>query len=138
MAWNKSGKKTLLATAGVGVLALAGAGAFTNSITSSNTNTTVGYLSENVSGANVSSIQYTLTADGSSVTAVTFVTDSDTTGSQAAVGFSVGGVPQALDTSGTDCASTADQPAAGQTTWSCTLDNSITVASVTAVTIVSA
>jgi hypothetical protein len=129
-------KKGFLAAAGIAAVALSGAAAFTNSISSSNTNTTVGYLSENVSGANVSSINYTLSADGSTIDDVTFVTDTDTTGSQAEVGFSVGGVAQPLDTSGTDCQSTANTPSSPKTTWACTLDTPISVASVTAVNIV--
>ena len=139
MSWNKKG---LLAAAGAGVLALTGASAFTNAITSSNTNTTVGYLSQNVSGANVSSINYGLSSDGSTIDTVTFVTDTDTTGSQAEVGFSTGGgstgggTAQALDTHGTDCVSTANTPSSPKTTWTCTLDTPITVASVTAVNIV--
>ena len=133
MAWTKN-KKGLLAASGVAALALTGAGAFTNSITSTNTNTTVGYLSENVSGANVTSIHYTLSSDGSTINDVTFVTDTDTTGSQAAVGFTIDSV--AGPTSNSTCASTADDPSSPDTTWACTLAAGVSVAAVTAVNIV--
>jgi hypothetical protein len=73
-------------------LVFAGASAFTNSLSFTNSNTTVAYGSENVTGATVSSISYGLSTDGSTINSVTFITTTDTHGSQAAVGFSVGGV----------------------------------------------
>jgi hypothetical protein len=79
----------LYAAAAVGPLGLAAAGAtaFTNTTTFTNPNTTVGYGSESVSGAVVSSIQYGLSADGSTIDSVTFVADGDTSGSAASIGF---------------------------------------------------
>jgi hypothetical protein len=90
-------KKTLVAAAAVAGLLVAGGGAFTAANTFTNSNTTVGYGSENVTGAVVTNIAYTLTGDGTTITAVTLTTQGDTSGSAAAVGFTVGGT--ALDTS---------------------------------------
>lgn len=94
--------RVLAATIVAGAIGLtaAGATAFTNSTTFTNTNTTVGYGSETVSGAVVTSISYGLSADGSTINSVTFVAQGDTSGSAAKVGFST------ISTSGTAQATT--------------------------------
>jgi len=79
----------LIAAVGIGALALAGAAASTNSLSFSNSNTTVAYGQEDVTGATVTNISYTLSADGTTITGVTFVASGDTSGSQAEVGFTV-------------------------------------------------
>lgn len=68
-------------------LTAAGATAFTNSNTFTNTNTVVGYGVENVTGAAVTSISYTLSTDGSTIEGVTFTASGDTHNSVANVGF---------------------------------------------------
>ncbi|HUY22378.1 MAG TPA: hypothetical protein VMV22_08550 [Acidimicrobiales bacterium] len=83
-------RKTLIAAVGVGALVLAGAAAFTNSLAFSNSNTTVAYGSENVTGATVTSISYGLSTDGTTVNSVTFVATGDTSGSEGDVGFTTG------------------------------------------------
>jgi len=84
-------KRTLIAAVGVGALVLAGAAAFTNSIGFSNTNLTVGYGSENVSGATVTYMGYGLSTDGTTINSVTFVTLTDTHNSVGSVGFTTSG-----------------------------------------------
>jgi len=93
-------KRTLIAAVGVGALVLAGAAAFTNSIGFSNTNLTVGYGAENVSGATVTYMDYGLSTDGTTINSVTFVTLTDTHNSIGSVGFTVAGTPGAT----TQCA----------------------------------
>jgi hypothetical protein len=87
---RKMRNRLLVATVTAGALGLTalGATAFTNSTTFSNSNTHVGYGSETVSGAVVTSIQYGLSADGQTINSVTFVATGDTHGSAGAVGFS--------------------------------------------------
>ncbi|HXW35618.1 MAG TPA: hypothetical protein VEJ87_13650 [Acidimicrobiales bacterium] len=109
-------KKEVVAVVAIAGLLLAGASAFTAANTFTNSNTTVGYGSENVTGATVSAIDYTLSADGTTITAVTLVTVGDTSGSAAAVGFTVGGT--ALPTSACGAGTYASGPNA--TTYSCT------------------
>ena len=111
--------RVLIAAAAAGALGLTavGATAFTNSNTFTNTNTTVGYGSENVSGAVVTGLQYTLSADGTTIDAVTITTQGDTHDSAAVVGFTVGGVAGATSA----CAAgvfTSGTP--GSTSYSCT------------------
>ena len=79
---RRNKKRTLVAAIGVGALVLAGAAAFTNSITDSTaTNAPAAYGSLHASGATVTSISYTLSgANPAVVTAVTFVTTGDTSG----------------------------------------------------------
>jgi len=84
-------KRTLIAAVGVGALVLAGAAAFTNSIGFSNTNLTVGYGSENVSGATVTYMGYGLSSDGTTINSVTFVALTDTHNSVGSVGFTTAG-----------------------------------------------
>lgn len=108
-------KRVLVSALGVGALVFAGASAFTNSLPFTNSNTTVAYGSENVSGATVSSISYGLSSDGSTIESVTFTTTTDTHGSQAAVGFSVAGVAQAT----TACNTGTFSSGTGDTTYVC-------------------
>ena len=84
-------RKVLIGAAAVGVLALVGTAASTNSIIFSNSNTIVAYGSENITGATVTSISYTLSTDGTTVNSVTFVAQGDTHGSSASVGFTTAG-----------------------------------------------
>ena len=72
-----------MAAVGVGALVLTGAAAFTNSLAFSNTNTTVAYGQEVVSGATVTNISYGLNSTGDTVNSVTFQTSVDTSGSAA-------------------------------------------------------
>lgn len=110
--------RVLVAVVVAGGLALtaAGASAFTDSNSFTNSNTTVGYGSEDVTGATVTSIVYGLNANSTTVTSVTFETSGDTSASAATIGFTVGGT--ALATS--DCAAgsyTSGTP--GYTTYVC-------------------
>ncbi len=116
---RKMRSRLLVAAVGAGALGLTalGATAFTNSNTFSNSNTTVGYGSQNVSGAVVTSIVYGLSSDGSTIHDVTFVATGDTSGSAAVVGFTVSGTP----TSTTACgAGTYTSGSPGFTTYACT------------------
>lgn len=94
-------RRTLAVAVGVGALVFTGAAAFTNSIGFSNANTTVAYGSENVSGATVTSINYGLSADGTTVDTVTFIASGDTSGSAADVGFTTAGGTQPTSTCAT-------------------------------------
>lgn len=109
-------RRTLAAAVGVGALVLAGAAAFTNSLGYSNANTTVAYGSENVSGATVTSIQYGLSSDGTTVNSVTFIATGDTHGSSAQVGFTTSGGAGAMSACATGTYA-AGPPA--QTTYVC-------------------
>ena len=109
-------KRVLVSALGVGALVFAGAAAFTNSVSFSNTNTTVAYGSENVSGATVTSISYGLSTDGTTIDSVTFVATGDTHGSQAAVGFTTIGTPN-VNQPTTPC--DAGTFASGSTTYVC-------------------
>jgi hypothetical protein len=115
--------RVLAATIVAGAIGLtaAGATAFTNSTTFSNSNTTVGYGSETVSGAVVTSISYGLSADGSTINSVTFIAQGNTSGSSAKVGFST------ISTSGTaqpttDCG-TGVYNGSTETTYICNNDS---------------
>ena len=92
-------RKTLIAAVAVGALVLAGGAAFTNSASFTNTNTTLAYGQEVVTGATVPIIQYGLSADNSTVNSVTLATLGDTSGSDVvAVGFTDGGGNQPMIT----------------------------------------
>jgi hypothetical protein len=110
-------KRALIAAIGVGALVLAGSAAFTNSITnSSQTNAPAAYGSVVASGATVTSIDYTLSgANPPYVTAVTFVTTGDTSGSTAQVGFNASGTMNVVGCSGSYDSGTTS------TTYDCTL-----------------
>ena len=92
--------RRLFGALAVGGLVLAAGSAFTASNTFNNTNTTVGYGAQNVTGATVHSMTYGLSADGTTINSVTVVTVGDTSGSSAAVGFTVGGTPGATSACG--------------------------------------
>ena len=96
-------KRTLIAAIGVGALVLAGAAAFTNTITDSTpTNAPAAYGAIHASGATVTGITYTLDGnDPSHFTAVTFVTSGDTSGSTAQIGFNDTGTMDSVGCSGT-------------------------------------
>jgi len=108
-------RRTLAAAVGVGALVLAGAAAFTNSLGYSNSNTTVAYGSENVTGATVTSIQYGLSSDGTTVNSVTFVATGDTHGSGASVGFTTSGGNGAMSA----CGSGSYNSGSDSTTYVC-------------------
>ena len=78
----------------IGVVAVGSAFTAANTF-ASGAGQTAGYGVENVSGANVTSMHYTLSADGTQVTTVTFIADGDLTGGvpqeHGWVGFTVGG-----------------------------------------------
>lgn len=115
-------KKTIVAVVGIVGLLAAGASAFTATNTFTNSNTNVGYGVETVSGAVVTGINYTLSSDGSTITAVTLTTQGDTSGSSASVGFTVDGVAGQT----TACAAGTYSSANTDTTYDCTgLDQAI-------------
>jgi hypothetical protein len=87
---RRNKRMTFLAI-GIGALLLAGGAAFTNSVVFTNTNTTLAYGQEVVSGATVAVLTYGLSPDGSTVNSVTVATVGDTSGSTASVGFTDGG-----------------------------------------------
>ncbi len=123
---RRNKKRTLVAAIGVGALVLAGAAAFTNSITDSTaTNAPAAYGSLHASGATVTSISYTLSgANPAVVTAVTFVTTGDTSGSTAQVGFNGSGTMNVVGCSGTYDGTTS-------TTYACTLTTTELVSAIT-------
>jgi hypothetical protein len=127
-------KRTLIAAIGVGALVLAGAAAFTNTITDSTpTNAPAAYGTIHASGATVTSITYTLDGnDPPSFTAVTFVTSGDTSGSTAQIGFNGTGTMDSVDCSGSY---TTGSP--GYTTYSdCPLTDAELVSAVTTTDVV--
>jgi hypothetical protein len=78
----------------IGVVAVGSAFTAANTFTPG-AGQTAGYGTENVSGATVTSMHYTLSADGTQVTGVTFIASGDLTGGipqeHGWVGFTVGG-----------------------------------------------
>jgi hypothetical protein len=126
-------KRTLVAAIGVGALVLAGSAAFTNSITDGTpTNAPAAYGTVHASGATVTSIDYTLDGnDPSSATAITFVTQGDTSGSTAQVGFNGTGT---MDVTGCTGSYTTGTP--GHTTYDCTLNSPELVSLITTTDIV--
>lgn len=108
-------RRAVIAAVGIGALALAGAAASTNSLAFSNSNTTVAYGSESVSGATVTSISYTLSSDGQTINAVTFVASGDTHGSAAEVGFTISNVTQPMSA----CAAGTYDSTTDATTYVC-------------------
>ncbi|HXX90419.1 MAG TPA: hypothetical protein VEI83_09380 [Acidimicrobiales bacterium] len=111
-----------MAAVGAGALVLAGAAAFTNGLSFSNTNTTVAYGQENVQGATVTSINYTLDATRVYVDTVTFAASGDTSGSTAEVGFSTGS--QGAGNTTTNWATCgAGAFSSGSTTYVCDVSN---------------
>ena len=108
--------RKLLGALAVGGLVIAAGSAFTASNTFNNTNTTVGYGAQNVTGATVTAMTYGLSADGTTVTSVTLVTQGDTSGSSAAVGFTVSGTPGATSACGAGVYTTGTP---GFTTYTC-------------------
>jgi hypothetical protein len=128
-------KRILVSALGVGALVFAGASAFTNSLGFSNTNTTVAYGSEVVTGATVTSISYGLSTDGTTIDSLTFVASGDTHGSQAAVGFTTSGGNQPT----TPCNAGTYDSGTSSTTYVCNDDTSglnQSVAGITATDIV--
>lgn len=127
-------KRTLIAAIGVGALVLAGAAAFTNTITDSTpTNAPAAYGSIHASGATVTGITYTLDGnDPSHFTKVTFVTSGDTSGSTAQIGFNGTGT---MDSVG--CAGVYTTGTPGYTTYTnCVLTTPELVSAVTETDIV--
>lgn len=111
-------RHVLVAVVVAGGLALTamGASAFTASNTLSNSNTVVGFGTENVTGATVTSIVYGLDTGGDTVTSATVTTSGDTSGSSAWIGFTVGGVAQQA----VECAAgTYTTGSPGYTTYDC-------------------
>ena len=108
-------KRMLVVAVGAGALALAGSAAFTNALSFSNTNTTVAYGQENVSGATVTTITYGLSSDGTTINSVTFVASGDTSGSVADVGFTTSGGNQPTSA----CAAGTYDGVANATTYVC-------------------
>ena len=88
---------------------IAGGSAFTASNSQPSTQT-VGYGSTSVTGATVTSIVYTLNADGNNVNTVALVLTGDTTGSTVSIGFNDGAMTLGNCGTGTF--------AAGSTTYS--------------------
>jgi predicted nucleotidyltransferase len=123
---RRNKKRTLVAAIGVGALVLAGAAAYTNSLTDSTaTNAPAAYGAVHATGATVTSISYTLTnANPAVVSAVTFVTTGDTSGSTAQVGFNGSGTMNV-----TGCTGTYDGSAS--TTYACTLTTTELVSAIT-------
>lgn len=106
----------VIAAVGIGALALAGAAASTDSLSFTNSNTTVAYGSEVVTGATVSSITYSLSADGSTIQGVTFVASGNTSGSTGQVGFSTSAGTQPLYA----CEAGVYSSGPGTTSYTCT------------------
>jgi hypothetical protein len=80
----------------------------------------LGYAAQNVSGAHVTSMHYTLSADGTKVDSVTFIAAGDLSlgvpQEHGYVGFTVGGTPGNKVDCGTG---TTDGPPVTQTTFTC-------------------
>jgi len=117
--------RTFLGVAAAGGLLLALGSAATASNSFTNTNTTVGYGAQSVTGATIHSVVYTPTGDGTQIVDVTLQTVGDTSGNAAYVGFTVGGVAGAVTKCGAgaydgtayttyDCAGLAQDVTAAQ------------------------
>jgi len=114
-------KKTLMVAAAAAVLVFAGAAAFTDSVSFSNTNTVVGYGAETITGATVTALSYGLSADHTVVDSVTFTTAEDTSGAQqtASVSFMDNSTTPAAETSWTACSVQTAYVSGTGTIWTC-------------------
>jgi hypothetical protein len=108
-----------LAILAIGVVAVGSAFTAANTF-DAGAGKTAGYGAQTVSGANVTSMHYTLSADGQQVTTVTFIADGDLTQGvpveHGFVGFTVAGTPGTKADCGTG---TYDLPS-DSTTFTCT------------------
>lgn len=118
-------RKTLLVAIGAGSLLLIGGGAFTASLTNSGSvgstgNDVLGYGTVDVTGANLTDLNYTFDDTGANITAVNFTTDADTHLETAVIGFN-----------GTSVGSSCTATYTTSTAWVCTLTDSEAVTDVT-------
>lgn len=79
--------KTSRIIAGIAVIGAVAAGGAVFTATSSVPNTVAGYATSTISGANANSLDYTLSADGDTITLATMVFAEDLTGNTVTAGF---------------------------------------------------
>lgn len=120
-------RKPLSILAGLAVVGAVAAGSA--AFTASNTipDTTMGFGTSHITGATATSLTYTRSADGSTITAATLVFTGDLTGNTVMAGFNA----NALDTCATGtlaagdttvvCTMSTPEPTAGATTFNVTV-----------------